>query len=316
MARFIVRRTIFLLATLFAVSVVAFVIPYLGEADPARMILRARMGGELALDPAAVEAVRRQFGLDQPIHVQYLRWLEAAVQGDFGQSFRDRLPVGGIVIRALGVSFLLALSALVLASVIAIPLGVLAAVRPGGRRDSAIVTLTQGLVALPEYWLAPLGMLVFALWLGWLPAAGWSSPVSIILPASVLSLRPLAYLLGVTRASMITVLESPYITAARSRGLSQLLTLRRHALKNSMVPVMTLFSIWLAGTLGGSVVIEVIFNIPGLGRVMYDAVVNADMPVLQAGVIATVGLAIVVNTLTDIGYAILNPAILVGESNG
>jgi peptide/nickel transport system permease protein len=131
------------------------------------------------------------------------------------------------------------------------------------------------------------------LWLGWLPAAGWSSPVSVILPAGVLALRPLAYLLGVTRASMITVLESPYITAARSRGLSQLLTLRRHGLKNAMVPVMTLFSIWLAGTLGGSVVIEVIFAI-----------------------IATVGLAIVVNTLTDIGYALLNPAIVVGDSNG
>jgi peptide/nickel transport system permease protein len=309
MIRFIIRRAVFLVATVFVVSVLAFVLPYLSEADPARMILRARMGGELALDPATVEALRRQFGLDQPIPVQYLRWLEAAVTGDFGQSFTNRQPVGGIVIRALGVSFLLALAALLLATVIAVPLGILAALRPGGKRDSLIMTLTQGLVALPEYWLAPLGMLVFALWLGWLP-------MSVILPASVLSLRPLAYLLGVTRASMITVLESPYITAARSRGLSQLLTLRRHALKNAMVPVMTLFSIWLAGTLGGSVVIEVIFNIPGLGRVMYDAVVNADMPVLQAGVIATVGLAIVINTLTDIGYAVLNPAILVGESSG
>ncbi|HEX5589964.1 MAG TPA: ABC transporter permease [Candidatus Limnocylindrales bacterium] len=316
MIRFIIRRTIFLLATVFVVSVLAFVIPYLSEADPARMILRARLGGELALDPATVEAVRRQYGLDQPIPVQYLRWAEAAVTGDFGQSFTNRQPVGGIVLRALGVSFLLALSALVLATIIAVPLGILAALRPGGKRDSLIMTLTQGLVALPEYWLAPLGMLVFALWLGWLPAAGWTSPMSVILPASVLALRPLAYLLGVTRASMITVLESPYITAARSRGLSQLLTLRRHALKNAMVPVMTLFSIWLAGTLGGSVVIEVIFNIPGLGRVMYDAVVNADMPVLQAGVIATVGLAIVINTLTDIGYAVANPAILVGESRG
>lgn len=316
MARFIVRRTIFLVVTLFAVSVLAFVMPYFGEGDPARMILRARMGGELVLDPATVEAVRRQFGLDQPIPIQYLRWLEAAATGDFGQSFTNRQPVGGIVLRGLGVSFLLALAALLLATVIAVPLGILAALRPGGRRDSVIVTLTQGLVALPEYWLAPLGMLVFALWLGWLPAAGWTSPVSVVLPASVLSLRPLAYLLGVTRASMVTVLESPYITAARSRGLSQFLTLRRHGLKNAMVPVMTLFSIWLAGTLGGSVVIEVIFNIPGLGRVMYEAVVNADMPVVQAGVLATVGLAIVINTLTDIGYAALNPAILVGESRG
>ncbi|HEX9551276.1 MAG TPA: ABC transporter permease [Candidatus Limnocylindrales bacterium] len=316
MARFIVRRVIFLVATLFAVSVLAFVVPYLGETDPARQILRARLGGELALDPATVEAVRRQFGLDQPVPVQYLRWLEAAVSGDFGSSYTNRQPVIGIIARGLGVSFVLALSALLLATIIAVPLGILAALKPGGRRDSSIILLTQGLVALPEYWLAPLGMLVFALWLGWLPAAGWSSPVSVILPAGVLALRPLAYLLGVTRASMITVLESPYITAARSRGLSQLLTLRRHGLKNAMVPVMTLFSIWLAGTLGGSVVIEVIFAIPGLGRVMYDAVTNGDMPVLQAGIIATVGLAIVVNTLTDIGYALLNPAIVVGDSNG
>jgi peptide/nickel transport system permease protein len=309
------RRAFFLLATLFVVSVIAFALPYLSDSDPARMILRARVSDQ-ALDPAAVEAVRRQYGLDQPIPVQYVRWLQAAVTGDFGRSFTNDQPVGGVIVRALGVSFILALAALVLATVIAVPLGILAALKPGGRRDSSIILLTQGLVALPEYWLAPLGMLVFALWLGLLPAAGWNRPVSVILPASVLALRPLAYLLGVTRASMITVLESPYITAARSRGLSQLLTLRRHGLKNAMVPVMTLFSIWLAGTLGGSVVIEVIFAIPGLGRVMYDAVTNADMPVLQAGILATVGLAIVVNTLTDIGYAMLNPAIVVGESNG
>lgn len=315
MARFVVRRTIFLAMTLFVVSVMAFVIPYLTDSDPARMILQARVSDQ-ALDPATVESIRRQFGLDQPVPVQYLRWLQAAATGDFGRSFTNDLPVGGIILRALGVSFVLALSALVLATIIAVPLGIFAALKPGSHRDGLILTVTQGLVALPEYWLAPLGMLVFALWLGWLPAAGWSSPIHVVLPAAVLSLRPLAYLLGVTRASMITVLESPYIMAARSRGLSQLLTLRRHGLKNAMVPVMTLFSIWLAGTLGGSVVIEVIFNIPGLGRVMYDAVVNADMPILQAGVIATVGLAVVINTLTDIGYALLNPAIVVGESNG
>jgi peptide/nickel transport system permease protein len=315
MTGFILRRTLMLFATLFVVSVIAFLIPYLSGSDPARMILRARLG-DLALDPATVEAVRHQLGLDEAVYVQYLRWLQAALSGDFGHSFTNQQPVAGIIVRALGVSFVLALSALVLAMLLAVPLGILAAVRPGGRRDTAILTLTQGLVALPEYWLAPMGMLVFALWLGILPAAGWTSPLHVILPATVLCLRPLAYLLSVTRASMITVLASPYITAARSRGLSQLMTLRRHGLKNAMVPVMTLFSIWLAGTLGGSVVIEVIFSIPGLGRVMYQAVVNADMPVLQAGILATVALAIVINTLTDIGYAVLNPAILVGGRRG
>lgn len=315
MARFVLRRVALLLITLFVVSILAFIVPYLGEGDPARMILRARVSDQ-ALDLATVEAVRRQFGLDQPAYIQYVRWLEAAVGGDFGRSFTNRQPVMDIIVRALGVSIVLALAALLLATVIAVPLGILAAQRPGSRRDSAILTLTQGLVALPEYWLGPLGMLVFALWLGLLPAAGWTSPASAVLPAAVLSLRPLAYLLGVTRASMITVLASPYITAARSRGLSQLATLRRHALKNAMVPVMTLFSIWLAGTLGGSVVVEVIFAIPGLGRVMYEAVVNADMPVIQAGVLATVSLAIIINTLTDISYAFLNPAVVVGESRG
>lgn len=315
MSTFVARRLVLLVATLFVVSVLAFMVPYLGGGDPARMILRSRVS-DLALDPIAVEAVRQQFGLDQPVYVQYGRWVQAAIVGDFGRSFTNQQPVTALVLRALGVSFILALTALLVAVAIAIPLGVLAALRAGGRRDSAILILTQGLVALPEYWLAPLGMLVFALWLGLLPAAGWTSPESVILPAAVLSLRPLAYLLGVTRASMINVLASPYITAARARGLSQMTTLRRHAMKNSMVPVMTLFSIWLAGTLGGSVVIEVIFAVPGLGRLMYEAVVNADVPVIQGGVIATVTLAIVINTLTDIGYAVLNPAVLVGESRG
>jgi peptide/nickel transport system permease protein len=315
MGAFIARRLVILLATLFVVSVLAFIVPYLRGGDPARMILRSRVS-DLALDPVAVEAVRQQFGLDQPIYVQYGRWVQAAIVGDFGRSFTNQQPVIDLVMRALAVSFVLALTALLVAVIIAVPLGVLAAHREGGRRDTAILTVTQGLVALPEYWLAPLGMLVFALWLGLLPAAGWSRPESIILPAAVLSLRPLAYLLGVTRASMINVLASPYITAARARGLSQMATLRRHAMKNSMVPVMTLFSIWLAGTLGGSVVVEVIFAIPGLGRLMYEAVTNADVPVIQGGVVATVTLAIVINTLTDIGYALLNPAVVVGESRG
>ena len=314
MARFIARRLIVLVATLIVVSFLAFIVPYLGTGPGADDPPLTR--SELALDPVAVEAIRQQFGLDQPLYVQYVKWLQSAVVGDFGRSFTNQQPVIDLVSRALLVSFTLALAALSIAVIIAVPLGVLAALRAGGRRDTSILILTQGLVALPEYWLAPLGMLVFALGLGLLPSAGWTEPRSVILPAAVLSLRPLAYLLGVTRASMMTVLSSPYITAARARGLSQISTLRRHAMKNSMVPVMTLFSIWLAGTLGGSVVVEVIFAIPGLGRLMYEAVVNADVPVLQAGVVATVTLAIVINTLTDIGYAFLNPAVVVGESRG
>lgn len=315
MAGFVVKRLLILLVTLFIVSIFAFIVPYLGNADPARMILRSRVS-DLALDPVVVETIRQQFGLDQPLYVQYWRWLQAAVVGDFGQSLTSRQPVVDLVLPALMVSFILALTALMMAVIVAVPLGIAAAVRAGKRSDSVIMMATQGLVALPEYWLAPLGILFFAVYLGVLPSAGWTGPQSIILPALILSLRPLAYLLGVTRASMINVLGAPYMVAARARGLSQGATLRRHGFKNSMVPVMTLFSIWLAGTLGGSVVIEVIFAIPGLGRLMYEAVINADVPLIQAGVLATVTLAILINTFTDIAYAVLNPAVVVGESRG
>lgn len=315
MSRFILRRLVLLVATVFVASVLAFLVPYLGAGDPARTILRSRVS-DLALDPATVEAVRQQFGLDQPVYVQYVRWLQAVLSGDLGLSFTSNQPVIDLVIPALRVSVLLAVAALLLACVIAIPLGVAAAVRAGRPLDSAILAITQGFVALPEYWLAPLGILVFAVWLGVLPSAGWTSPASIVLPAAVLALRPLAYLLSVTRAAVITVLGSQYIIAARSRGLSQRQTMWRHAPRNAAVPVMTLFSIWLAGTISGSVVVEVIFSIPGLGRLMYSAVVNTDIPVLQAGVIVTVSLAVVINTVTDIGYAILNPAVVVGEARG
>ena len=315
MTAFILRRVVVLIATLFAVSVMSFSAPFLGGGDPARAVLRARVE-ELALNPAAVEAVREKYGLDEAIYVQYYRWMQSAVQGDFGNSFVSDLPAMTLVWNGLKVTFLLTSTALLIALVAAVPLGIVAAWRAGSKIDTAIIVSTQGLVAIPEYWLAPLGMLVFAVWLGVLPAAGWQRPAAIVLPALVLSLRPLAYLLGVTRASMIKVLASPYMTAARSRGLSQMSTLRRHGLKNSMVPVMTFFTIWLAGSLGGSVIVEVIFNIPGLGRVLYNAIINVDVAVIQAGVVVTVVLAIVINTLTDIAYAFLNPAVVVGESHG
>ena len=162
---------------------------------------------------------------------------------------------------------------------------------------------------LPRGLAAPVGILIFALYLGWLPSAGWDRPASIVLPALVLTLRPLAYFTTVTRAAMIDVLQAPYIKAARSRGLSAPQTILRHGTRNGIIPVVTLFAMWLAGLIGGSVVVEVIFGIPGMGRLIYEAVINKDMPVLQGGFICIVGLAILINMLADFSYAILNPAI-------
>jgi peptide/nickel transport system permease protein len=307
---FLIRRAATLLVTLLVVSVLAFLIPYAGEGDPARKILRARVN-DPALDPAQVEGLTRELGLDRPIYVQYLDWLGEAVTGDFGFSFTSRTPVNDLVVPALGVSMSLALAALALALAIALPLGVWAATGRGGKVDNAVTFVSQSSVSAPEYWVGPVLVLVFARYLGWLPSGGWSGLAYIVMPAVALALRPLGYFAQVTRAAMSDVLSAPYITAARSRGLSFARTLVRHGLRNSMLPVMTLFSFWFAGLLGGSVVIEVIFNIPGMGRLLYTAVVNNDVPVIQGGMLWILTLAVLINTVTDLLYGVLNPAIRV-----
>jgi peptide/nickel transport system permease protein len=308
MLTFLIRRTATLLVTLLVVSVLAFLIPYAGAGDPTRKILRARVN-DPALDPAQVEALTRELGLDRPIHVQYLAWLRDVVTGDFGYSFTSRTPVQDLVVPALTVSMSLAMAALLLALVFALPLGTWAATARGGKVDNAVTFISQSSVSAPEYWVGPVLVLVFARHLGWLPSGGWSGLSYIVLPAMALALRPLGYFTQVTRAAMSDVLSAPYITAARSRGLSFPRTLVRHGLRNSMLPVMTLFSFWFAGLLGGSVVIEVIFNIPGMGRLLYNSVLNNDVPVIQGGLLWILTLAVVINTVTDLLYGVLNPSI-------
>lgn len=310
MVRFLVRRAFVLVVTLLVVSVLAFLIPYAGDGDAARKILRARTG-DPALTPEQVSGLTHQLGLDRPMYVQYFEWLRHTLTGDFGLSYTSRSPVGGLVLPALSVSVTLAVVALLLALVIALPLGILAATRRGSRLDNAVTFVSQSAVSAPEYWIGPVLVLVFARHLGWLPSGGWSGAAYMVMPATALALRPLGYFTQVTRAAMTEVLAAPYITAARSRGLSFPRTLLRHGLRNSMLPVMTLFSFWFAGLMGGSVVIEVIFNVPGMGRLLYTSVVNNDVPVIQGGMMWILTLAVVVNTATDLLYGVLNPAIRV-----
>jgi peptide/nickel transport system permease protein len=309
---FLLRRAMVLVVTLAIMSVLTFLIPYAGEGDAARTILRARVNNP-ALDPEAVAALSAELGLDRPVYVQYFEWLGQVLTGDFGFSFTSRTPVGELVVSAILVSALLAIGALLLALLFALPLGMLAATKRGSKADGAITFVSQSAVSAPEYWVGPVLVLIFALNLGWLPSGGWGTVAAAILPATALALRPLGYFTQVTRAAMIDVLNAPYITAARSRGLSFPRTLVRHGLRNSMLPVMTLFSFWFAGLMGGSVVIEVIFNVPGMGRLVYNAVVNNDVPVIQGGILCIIALAVTINTLTDILYGVLNPAIRVSH---
>ena len=308
MLQFATRRFVVLLMTLLTVSILSFLLPYMSEGDPARAILRARVA-DLALDADAVEALKIKYGLDRPLMNQYADWLSDAVRGDFGISFTNRIPVSEQIGSALWVSTTLALIALAIAILVAFPLGTIAALKPSGLADNLVTFITQSFVAVPEYWLGPLAILLFALTLGWLPSAGWQDMSHVVMPALVLSFRPMAYFTRVTRASMLDVLGSPYIVAARSRGLSVARTVYAHVIRNAIPPVMTLFAIWLAGLIGGAVVIEVIFAIPGVGRLTYNAVINHDIPMLQAGIVCIVALAVVINTVVDVLYLVLNPSL-------
>ena len=302
------QRAGMLVLMMLAVSLLAFLVPMASGSDPARTILLAH-GGDMALDNAQLAALREELGLDEPLWKQFAIWLGNAVQGDFGLSFASRQPVIDEIGRALLVSATLALSALGIAVVAALPLGTLAAMRPGGKVDGAVTLMVQTFVAIPEYWLAPILILTFALHLGVLPSSGWFGPSSVVLPAIALSIRPMAYFTQVTRAAMMDVLGAAYITAARARGLSMPQTVMRHGLRNGSIPVVTFFSLWFASLLGGSVVIEVIFAIPGMGRLFYEAVINKDIPLLQGGFVAIVALAIVINTLADLLYLVINPSL-------
>lgn len=304
----IVRRLSVLVATLLIVSFVVFLIPYITPGDPARKILRARVN-DINMDPEVVERLRVAYGLDRPLLVQYFDWLGNAVTGDLGVSYTSRSPVMEMIGHALSVTATLAVTSLLLALLFALPLGSIAAIKRGTPTDTAITTVTQAFVAIPEYWLAPVLILMFALKLGALPSAGWTGPSSMILPCLTLALRPMSYFTQVTRASMVEVLESPHITASRARGLTFPETMIRHGVRNSLLPVVTLFSVWLAGLLGGSVVVEVIFAVPGMGRLLYDSVMNGDVPVIQASIISIVALAVIITTATDVLYTYINPTV-------
>jgi peptide/nickel transport system permease protein len=300
------QRLTIMILMLLLVSAIAFYVPMLSDGDPARTILLANSTSQ-QLAPEAVEALRVELGLDRPLTVQYLNWLGNAVTGDFGRSFSNRQPVGLEILRALGVSVTLALSALGAALIVALPLGTAAAMRPGSKLDTFTTLFIQTLVATPEYWFAPVSVLFFVVWLGVLQSAGWTGWESVILPAMALSLRPAAYFTQVTRATMLDVLDAPYITAARARGLSLNQSVMFHGVRNGSLPVVTFFALWFAGLLGGSVVIEVIFGIPGMGRLLFEAVINNDVPVLQGAFVSIVGLSIVINTMADLAYMIVNP---------
>ncbi|MGF9647929.1 ABC transporter permease [Pseudarthrobacter oxydans] len=305
MLQFITKRTATLVAAVVVSSFAVFLIPYFTPGDPVRKIIRSRVAGD-AVDESAVQGLSESLGLNDPLAVQYFRWLGDFFSGDMGLSFVSRTPVAEQVLPALSVTLSLVTMALVLAAAVSLPLGIIAGLRPGSTADKSITAITQALIAMPEYWVAPVLVLVFALKLSVLPTAGWNDLSSAVLPALTLALRPISFFTSAVRAGIIDAAAAEHVPAARARGLSQGQAVLRHVVPNGLVPLSTLFAVWFAGLLGGSVIVEVIFAVPGMGRLLFDAVVNSDIPLAQGGVVVVVALAVGVTTLADFVHRFLS----------
>ena len=312
MYRLIIRRFLILPLIIAFVSFLIFLTPLVSGIDPATAVMQAQVLDRQPT-PEAVERMKRELGLDRPLLAQYAAWLGRVARGDMGMSYMARAPVSDKVLSGLKVSAILSVVTLTISLAIALPAGILAAMRPGTLLDTIVTFTSQLGVVVPSYVLAPALILLFGVQLGWLPSAGWRGPLHVILPCLTLATGPTAFFAQVVRASMLEVLSMDYIRTARAKGLRETLLVRRHALRNALIPVVTLSSMWLAGLIGGALIVEVIFSVPGIGRVLFDAINASDIPLIQASLMVIVAISVLMNTATDIAYVLLNPAIRIGN---
>lgn len=314
MLHFATRRLTALLLTLLAASLVVFIVLQIIPGDPASLML----GTEARPDTLA--ALRHQMGLDIPAPARYLAWLWGLLQGHLGTSYTYSVPVAGLVAARATVTLPLALMAITISISLALPVGVLAASRRGRTADLATMGIAQLGVALPNFWLGLLLVLLFAVHLGWMPAGGfpgWQSgpgPAlrALLLPALSLGLPQAAILSRVTRSAVLETLNEDFVRTARAKGLTRRAALWRHAVPNALVPVITIIGLQFSFLLAGTVIVENVFALPGLGRLMFQAIAQRDLIVVQDLVILLAASVITVNFLVDLAYGALDPRLRVG----
>jgi peptide/nickel transport system permease protein len=302
-------RIVTLLLTMLAASLVVFVVMQVLPGDPASLILGVNA------QPDTLAALQHQLGLDQPVWWRYLDWIGHLAVGDFGVSYTYSVPVSELIGARVLVSLPLALMAIVISTAIAIPLGVFAASRRGQVADTTVMGVAQVGVALPNFWLGLLLILLFAVRLPWLPASGfagwengpWPAIRSLLLPALALALPQAAILARVTRSSVLETLQEDFLRTARARGLSRRAALWRHAVPNALIPVVTIMGLQFSFLLAGTIIIENVFSLPGLGRLVFQAIAQRDLIVVQDLVVLLAGAVILVNFMVDLAYAALDP---------
>lgn len=307
MLNFLISRLFSALFVIFGVSCLVFFLIHLVPGDPVEVML-----GESS-QPADREALRVALGLDQPIWVQLLNYFNGLLHFDLGESLHSKRPIVDLLMERIPATATLAAAGLLVAVVIAFPLGIMAAMKKDTAWDSGAMFFSLFGISIPNFWMGPLLILFFSLWLGWLPVSGQSGIASLVLPALTLGTALAAILARMIRATLLEVMSEDYMRTARAKGLSERAVIMNHGLKNAMLPVITLLGLQLGALLGGAMITEIVFSWPGIGQLTIDAINRRDYPVVQACILLISLTYVVVNTLTDLVYAWMDPRIRLGE---
>ena len=303
MLRFFTRRLLLTVPVLIGVATLVFSLIHLVPGDPVQAML-----GDSAT-PRDVAEVRARLGLDKPLYVQYAAFVGGVVRGNLGTSLRTNQPVTAAIAERMPATFELALAAMLVATAIAVPLGIIAAVRAGTVTDYSATTLALIGISIPNFWLGPLMAIVFSIELGWLPVSGRGSAAHLVLPAITLGAPLAAVLARMTRASVIEELRELYVLAARARGVSRFRAIVRHAFRNSLIPIVTVLGLQFGAVLTGAVITETIFAWPGVGRLLIQSISFRDYPMVQGCILLIAITYVAMNLLTDLVYGLLDPRI-------
>lgn len=314
MIKFIIRRILQAIPLLLLISIITFLIINLAPGDPVRMFINPEATGEVDL-----EMIREELGLNEPLHIRYLVWLENILQGNFGESYNYRRPVGELMMEYLPNTIILSLSALLVAVAVAIPAGVISAVKKNTIIDYFFSVISLIGVSLPGFWLALMLILLFGLKLSWLPISGMRSNYEefelidrlrhLILPTIVLATGSMASKLRFMRSSMLDAIKQDYVKTARSKGLSEGKVLFKHAFRNALLPIITMIGFWIPSLVSGAAITESIFAWPGIGRLVVEANFTRDYPIIMAELVIASVMVILGSLIADILYAVADPRI-------
>jgi len=302
MSRYILRRLGHTVLVILGISIISFVFLHL-SGDPVGLILPQDATRE------QIETLRREMRLDDPIYLQYLNFLTSALHGDLGRSIYTREPVVRLILERMPATLELAFAALTVALVIAIPIGVLAAVKRGSWIDTISMTIALFGLSMPHFWLGIMFIMVFSVQLGWLPTSGRGTWAQLVMPAMALGVSLIALFARLTRSAMLEVLGLDYVRTARAKGLSEVVVVGKHALRNALIPLVTVIGMEFGFLLGGAVIIETVFAWPGVGRLIVQSILDRDYPVVQAAVMMLAIIFVAVNLLVDLLYVWLDPNI-------